>query len=241
MAVEMIRTASAREAGAAAAEVVANYIAENPRAVLGLATGSSPLPTYEALQQKNLDLDSVQAFALDEYLGLGPRHEQRYQQVVRREVIQPLGLRPSLVRVPDGLAPTPEDEAERFEASIRCAGGIDLQILGIGTNGHLAFNEPGSSFSSRTRVVELAETTRRDNARFFDSPDEVPTHAITQGLGTIFEARHLLLIAHGPHKAQAVARAVQGPITQAFPASMIQRHPHVTIVLDRSSARFVDT
>ena len=143
---------------------------------------------------------------------------------------------PPCVRTPDGLANDPRQEAADFDRSIRDAGGIDLQILGIGSNGHLAFNEPPSAFDSRTRVVELAQRTREDNARFFRSAADVPTHAITQGLGTIFEARQLLLIAHGEGKAQAVARAVEGPVTKDFPASLIQRHPRATLVLDEAAA-----
>jgi glucosamine-6-phosphate deaminase len=183
-----------------------------------------------------VELGRVRAFSLDEYLGLGPADAESYAQTIRREVVERLGLDPALVRTPDGLANDPRQEAAEYERSVRDAGGIDLQILGIGSNGHLAFNEPPSAFDSRTRVVKLAQRTRQDNARFFAAAADVPTHAITQGLGTIFEARQLLLIAHGEGKAQAVARAVEGPVTEDFPASLIQRHPRATLVLDEAAA-----
>lgn len=233
---KIIESGTGAEAGIRAADLIAELVRATPTAVLGLATGSSPLPLYAALAEQNLDLGRVRGFSLDEYLGLGAADAKSYARVIRREVIERLGLHPDLVRTPDGLAPDPVQEAADFERSIRAAGGIDLQILGIGSNGHLAFNEPPSAFDSRTRVVELEPSTREDNARFFDSLADVPTHAITQGLGTIGEARQLLLIAHGEAKAQAVARAVEGPVTEDFPASLIQRHPNATLVLDAAAA-----
>ncbi|BCW68473.1 glucosamine-6-phosphate deaminase [Arthrobacter sp. NicSoilB4] len=232
----IIATDTAAEAGFTAALLVAALVTAQPTAVLGLATGSSPQTLYEALERENVDLRRVRAFSLDEYLGLGHADPESYAQTIRRDVVERLGLDPALVRTPDGLADDPRQEAAEYERSIRDAGGIDLQILGIGSNGHLAFNEPPSAFDSRTRVVELAQRTRQDNARFFRAAADVPTHAITQGLGTIFEARQLLLIAHGEGKAQAVARAVEGPVTEDFPASLIQRHPRATLVLDGAAA-----
>lgn len=233
---DIIRTGTSADAGVQAARIVAALIREKPDAVLGLATGSSPMPLYEALARENLDLRRVRGFSLDEYLGLGPTEKHSYAQIIRREVVDRLGLTPSLIQTPDGRASDASHEASGFDACIRSAGGVDLQILGIGSNGHLAFNEPPCSFTSRTRVVELADSTRKDNARFFDSLEDVPTHAITQGMGTISEARHLLLIAHGQRKAEAAARAIEGPITEDFPASMIQVHPHVTVILDEAAA-----
>lgn len=233
---KIIKTGTGAEAGIRAAQLIAGLVRSNPTAVLGLATGSSPLPLYEALAQENVELARVRGFSLDEYLGLGCDDELSYARVIRHEVVERLGLDPALVRTPDGLAEDPAQEAADFERSIRDAGGIDLQILGIGSNGHLAFNEPPSAFGSRTRVVELAERTRKDNARFFKTAADVPTHAITQGLGTILQARQLLLLAHGEGKAQAVARAVEGPVTENFPASLIQRHPRATLILDEAAA-----
>lgn len=234
--VKIIATDTAADSGSSAALLVAALVTAQPTAILGLATGSSPQPLYEALEQEKLDLRRIRAFSLDEYLGLGPADEESYACTIRREVVERLGLDPYLVRTPDGLAHDPCQEAADYERSIRDSGGIDLQILGIGSNGHLAFNEPPSAFDSRTRVVGLAQRTRQDNARFFKNLADVPTHAITQGLGTIFEARQLLLIAHGEGKAHAVARAVEGPVTEDFPASLIQRHPRATLVLDGAAA-----
>lgn len=227
---------SAEDGAAIAAELIARWVEKKPAAVLGLATGSSPLPLYAMLASVNLDLSRVRGFALDEYIGLSAGDERSYAEAVRREVIEPLGMRPELVRVPNGTAAAPEAEAVDYERRIRAAGGIDIQILGIGSNGHLGFNEPPAPFTSRTRVVELAERTRADNARFFASGNDVPTHAITQGLGTISEARQLLLIAHGPHKSGAVAQALEGPQTEQFPASLLQRHSNALVVLDEAAA-----
>ncbi|MGO3648389.1 glucosamine-6-phosphate deaminase, partial [Agrococcus casei] len=188
------------------------------------------------IRSESIAVDGVRAFALDEYVGLPAGHPEGYASVVAREVVQPLGLNPQLVRVPNGEANEGEASCADYEAAIREAGGVDLQLLGIGSTGHIGFNEPGSAFDSRTRVTELAESTRRDNARFFDSIDDVPTHAATQGIGTILEARQLVLLAFGESKAQAVARAVEGPVTEDVPASALQLHPHATIVIDEAAA-----
>lgn len=232
---------------AAVAEYAAGRIAEvirtKPDAVLGVATGSSPLGTYEALASRvragSLDVTRVSAFALDEYVGLDPAHPESYRSVIRRTVAEPLGLSPSRVHVPDGSARDAGDldaACADYERQIRDAGGIDLQLLGIGANGHIGFNEPTSSFGSRTRLKTLAPKTRSDNARFFDSPGAVPIHCITQGLGTILEARRLLLVAQGASKAQAVAAMIEGPLASVCPASALQLHPDAAVVLDREAA-----
>ena len=223
------------ELGEAAANAVLArlHAANRPQGlpVLGVATGSSPLPLYQALARRQDELPQLRAFALDEYLGLPAGHPQSYAEVVRREVVEPLGLDGANVAVPDGGAADPEHAGAEYDAAITAAGGVDVQILGIGSNGHLAFNEPGSALDSRTRVVQLTESTREANARFFSSLDDVPTHALTQGLGTIFEARSLVLLAVGRSKAQAVAAALQGPVTPKVPASILQLHPDVTVLL----------
>ncbi len=227
---------------AAAGELVAQEILElldaKPDAVLGVATGSTPLPVYQALAGRlsGRDVSQVQAFALDEYVGLDPAHPESYRSVITREVVEPLGLDPARVHVPDGDAAGAQFAGERYEEAIRAAGGVDLQLLGIGTDGHIGFNEPGSSFASRTRVKTLTEQTREDNARFFDSIDDVPRHCITQGLGTILGARHLVLLAFGESKADAVAGAVEGPLSAILPGSAIQLHPHATVVVDEAAA-----
>ncbi|WP_104055454.1 MULTISPECIES: glucosamine-6-phosphate deaminase [unclassified Arthrobacter] len=224
------------DAGAAGAVVVRECVQAKPDAVLGFATGSSPLPLYDALADFGLDFSRVRGFALDEYIGLPPGDPRSYGAVIDSEVVQRLGMRPGSVLLPDVAAADLEAAAQEYEQAIRDAGGVDLQILGIGHNGHLAFNEPGAALDSRTRVEQLAERTRRANARFFDSPDQVPTRCMTQGIGTILDARQLLLIAHGADKADIIARALQGPVTPDCPASALQLHPRVTVILDQAAA-----
>lgn len=228
------------EGGQVAAAFIAARIEARPDAVLGIATGSTPLTTWAALAQRALDLSRVRAFALDEYLGLPAGHPQSFEAVVAREVTAPLGLDPELVRVPAANGEDPDRAAAGYERSILAAGGIDLQVLGIGRNGHLAFNEPGTPLDASTHVAVLAEDTRNDNARFFTRPDEVPVRAITQGLGTIGRARTLVLLAFGSHKAGALAAALEGPVSATLPASIIQRHPDAVVVADRAAASLLD-
>jgi len=228
------------EVGLLAARKILRVVHDRPDAVLGLATGSSPLAIYAALaahvRDGSLDTSRVSGFALDEYVGIPAEHPESYAAVIQREVTGPLHLDPDRVHVPDGRAADLEAACERYEEAIRAAGGVDLQILGIGANGHVGFNEPTSSFASRTRIKTLTERTRADNARFFDSADDVPTHCLTQGLGTISDARELLLVAQGPQKAAAVAAAVEGPLTSVCPASVLQLHRRVTVMVDEASA-----
>ena len=235
---EVVIVPTPADAGALVADEIARVITAKPDAVLGLATGSTPLPVYQALRPRleGIDVSRVRGFALDEYVGIDPAHPESYRSVITREVVEPLGLNPELIHTPNGALETIEHAGEDYEAAIAAAGGVDVQILGIGTSGHIGFNEPGSSFASRTRVKTLIEQTRIDNARFFESIDDVPVHCITQGLGTILEARHLFLLAFGEGKADAVAAAVEGPVTSSLPGSAIQLHPHVTVVVDEAAA-----
>ncbi|MCC2033991.1 glucosamine-6-phosphate deaminase [Microbacterium allomyrinae] len=235
---EIVIVRDAAEAGALVADEIVRLIRTNPETVLGLATGSTPLPVYEALRPRvaGVDLSHVRGFALDEYVGIDRAHPESYRSVITREVVEPLGLDPARIRTPDGSPEGIEHHGDEYEAAILEAGGIDLQILGIGTDGHIGFNEPGSSFASQTRVKTLTEQTRHDNARFFDSVDDVPMHCVTQGLGTILRARHLVLLAFGAGKADAVAGAVEGPVTASLPGSAIQLHPHATVVVDEAAA-----
>ena len=235
---EVVIVENSAAAGELVAAEIGRLISRRSDAVLGLATGSTPLPVYSALrtQLEGVDLSRVRGFALDEYVGIDPSHPESYRSVITREVVEPLGLTPSLVHVPDGSIDGIEHAGAEYDAKIHAAGGVDLQLLGIGTDGHIGFNEPGSSFASRTRVKTLTEQTRDDNARFFDSPDQVPMHCITQGLGTILEARHLVLLAYGAGKAQAIADAVEGPLSAFLPASAIQLHPNATVVVDEAAA-----
>ncbi len=224
--------------GRFAAEQVLEAIETRADAVIGLATGSSPLSLYaawaELARERGTDLSAVRGFALDEYAGIAPAHPESYHSVISNEVVIPVGLTPEQVFVPSAEAT--EAAAADYEQAIAAAGGVDVQILGIGRNGHLGFNEPGSALDSRTRRVALSAETIEDNARFFDSAADVPTEAITQGLGTIMEARKLVILAVGEAKAAAVAAAIEGPVTEAMPASVAQRHPNVVYVLDRAAA-----
>ena len=236
---EVVIVEDAAAAGEIAAAQIAELVGRAPDAVLGLATGSTPLTTWAALARRGLDLSRVRGFALDEYVGLPAGHPESYRAVITREVVEPLGLTPSLVHVPaegrrgDEYATAGAD----YEALIDAAGGVDLQILGIGRTGHIGFNEPGSSFASLTRVKTLTERTRLDNARFFGGDLEaVPRHCITQGLGTILRARQLVLLAFGEGKAEALAAAVEGPLTASMPASAIQLHRDVLVLADEAAA-----
>jgi len=239
--VEIIICPDEKSVGATAAAKVAKIAKTvGPGVVLGVATGSSPLGLYENLAKRvasgDLDLSNASAFALDEYVGLPDGHPESYHEVIRRTVTEPLGLAPARVHVPDGSVHGLATAGARYEAAIEAAGGVDVQILGIGANGHIGFNEPTSSLSSRTRIKTLSARTRADNARFFASASEVPTHAITQGIGTIMDARHLVLVATGQAKAHAVAATVEGPVTAMVPASVLQLHQFATLVVDEAAA-----
>ncbi|GGF10400.1 glucosamine-6-phosphate deaminase [Subtercola lobariae] len=236
---EVVIASDEAEGSRLAALIVAAQIRTKPNCVLGVATGSSPLALYEELaaQKRTFDASGIRAFALDEYVGIAPTHPQAYRAVLLRTFMRPLGLNESALSVPAVEPFTLERTGVDYEQRITDAGGIDLQILGIGTDGHIGFNEPGSSLASLTRVKTLTSQTRADNARFFDPPDSVPVHCVTQGIGTILRAKHLLLLAFGETKARALAAAVEGPVTASVPASAIQLHPHVTVVVDEAAAR----
>jgi len=242
---EVLVLPTAADVARRAADVVIAGLSAARRAepVIGLATGSSPLGLYAelaaAVRAGGLDLGHARGFALDEYVGLPLGHPQSYREVLLREVCTPLGLPPDRLRVPDGSGRDEEAlvaGATEYERLLAAAGGVDVQILGIGANGHLGFNEPGSALSSRTRVKRLSDRTRHDNARFFDGIEDVPTHCVTQGLGTVLDARRLVLVASGPGKAAAVAAALEGPLSASCPASVLQWHADATVVLDEAAA-----
>lgn len=220
----------------AAVDLIAERVAERPNAVLGLATGSSPLPIYAELAHRvrsgELDLSATRFFALDEYVGLAHDHALSYRAFLDLHVVGPCALDAGQLRMLDGRAEDPAAECEAYEDAIRAVGGIDLQLMGIGHNGHIAFNEPASTFDSRTRVVALSPRTVSANARFFDTVDHVPPRALTQGIGTILEARQLVLIATGDAKAAAVRAAVEGELTEDVPASALRLHPNATFLVD---------
>jgi len=224
---------------AAAADVVASKLGQNPHAVFMIPTGTTPLGMYRGLvarhEREGLSFARATFFNLDEYLGLPPDHPASYHVYMQENFYGLVDVDPGRVHVPDGFAPDPEAECERYEREIRAAGGVDLCVLGIGRNGHIGFNEPGASFDSRTRVVRLAETTRRVNATDFEG-DRAPERAISVGMRTISDSREILLLASGANKARAVAAAVGGEVSEEVPASALRRHPNVSFLLDRDAA-----
>ena len=237
---EVIIQSSSQEASALGARLVARLVRRKPSAVLGLATGSTPLPLYRDLirlhREEKLDFGAVTSFNLDEYLGLPPAHPASYHHFMRENLFRHLNIPEENTHIPDGLTTDVPAFCQGYEEAIRMAGGLDLQILGIGGDGHIGFNEPGSSLVSRTRIKSLTPRTRQDNARYFSTEDEIPRHVITMGVGTIMESQEIVLLAFGEGKAEAVAAAVEGPITASVPASILQLHERATILLDEAAA-----
>ncbi len=239
---EVIILADATQIGGVAADAISILLSRKPDAVLGLATGSSPLAIYDELVARCdaglITFGQARGFTLDEYVGLPADHAERYRNVIDRVFVSRVDFAPGAVQGPDGLAADILAACAAYENAIRAAGGVDLQILGIGTDGHIGFNEPGSSLASRTRIKTLTRQTRVDNARFFgDDVESVPTHCLTQGLATIMEARHLILVATGRSKSEAVHHLVEGAVSALWPATILQHHPHVTVLLDDAAAR----
>ena len=222
-----------------AAEQYVELLKSKPNAILGLATGSTPLALYAKLaalhKENKLSFKDATSFNLDEYVGLAPTHDQSYKYFMMHNLFQYMDLPENRIHVPSGLDIS-VDTLEAYDRDIEKAGGIDLQLLGIGNNGHIGFNEPGTAFGSKTHVVELTEDTRKVNSRFFASLDEVPTHAATMGIKTVMHARSVILIALGSAKAPAIQKTVNGPVTEAVPASILQLHPDCTVYCDEAAA-----
>ena len=237
---EVVITPSAVDAGRLVADVIVQVLKERPDAVIGLATGSSPLPTYAALVEDHragaVSFAPASAVLLDEYVGLPPDHPQTYRAFIRQRFTSHVDLKPDRLFGPDVWADDLEAACRQYEQLLTELGGVDVQLLGIGSDGHIGFNEPGSSLASRTRIKTLTAATRADNARFFASLDQVPRHVVTQGLASIGAARHVVLVASGAAKAAPVARAVEGPVAARCPASVLQLHPHATVVVDEAAA-----
>jgi glucosamine-6-phosphate deaminase len=237
---EIVIQPNAGAASLIAANIIANKVRENPECVLGLATGSTPVPMYRELvrmhREDGLDFSRVTTFNLDEYVSLPPDHSQSYHAFMWEHLFSHINVPRERIHIPNGMAADIPGECAAYEAAIRAAGGIDIQVLGIGSEGHIGFNEKSSSLASRTRIKTLTEQTRRDNARFFGSADDVPMHVITMGVGTIMEARAVLLLAFGENKAHAIAEAVEGPISAMNPASILQMHPVAKALLDDEAA-----
>lgn len=222
------------------AQRLLDKIKATPAAVLGLATGSTMEPIYAQLlqhmQQLAVDVSQLTTFNLDEYIGLSADHPQSYNFYMYQHLFNHLNLPAQRVHLPDGLASHIEEACQSYSAAIQAAGGLDLQLLGIGSNGHIGFNEPQTCFNSRTHVVELSAQTRIDNGRFFADQSQTPSHAITMGILDILEAKEIILVATGPNKTQIMAQLYDSPIDEALPASALKQHPNLTIVLDREAA-----
>ncbi|KAB1642709.1 glucosamine-6-phosphate deaminase [Gulosibacter chungangensis] len=223
------------------ADEIEQLLRDKPTAVLGLATGSSPLAVYDELARRyeagRISFANARAFMLDEYVGLPADHPERYFNVIMRDFVSKVDFAADAVRGPDGLTDDPQAAAIEYDKAIAAAGGIDLQILGVGSNGHIAFNEPGSAKDSRTRMLGLTAQTRRDNSRFFDNVvDAVPTHCVSQGLGTILEARRIYLIALGKAKAAAIHQLVEGQVSVDWPVTLLHEHSKVSVLLDDEAA-----
>lgn len=238
---EIIIKSCASDASVAAARVVSRLVREKPNAVIGLATGSTPRMLYKELvrlhREEGLDFSRVTTFNLDEYVGLERNHEQSYYTFMWENLFKNINIRPENVHIPDGMAADIPDFCAKYEQAIVDAGGIDLQVLGIGSDGHVGFNEPTSSFASRTRIKTLTQQTVSDNSRFFEGDESrVPHHCITMGIGTIMDARMNLMLAFGENKAAAVAAMVEGPVAAIMPASILQHHPSAKIFVDEAAA-----
>ena len=230
----IIHVSSYEELSRKAADLIAAQILLKPDCVLGLATGSTPIGAYQNLvkkyQQGDLDFSKLTTFNLDEYLGLTGDHPQSYRYFMNDNLFNHVNVRPECTHVPDGCAADPKTFGLAYDKAIADMGGIDLQLLGIGNNGHIAFNEPADIFVAETHTVTLKQSTIEANKRFFNSIDEVPTQAITMGMGSIMKAKKVLLIADGPAKKEAIEKAFYGPITPEVPASILQLHPDLTVI-----------
>ncbi|MBA2174209.1 glucosamine-6-phosphate deaminase [Halobacillus locisalis] len=228
-----------------ACSIISRHIQSNPTSVLGLATGSTPLGTYKELineyEQGRVDFQKVRTLNLDEYAGLGPDHPQSYRVFMQDHLFKYVNIDQANTYIPDGKANHLENECVRYEQIIENMGPPDLQLLGIGENGHIGFNEPGSSFSSETHIVELASSTREANARFFSSIEKVPNYAITMGIRSILKSKKIVLLASGERKAAAIERLLSGDVNEEFPASALNHHDDVTLIVDREAYKQIET
>jgi glucosamine-6-phosphate deaminase len=229
-----------RDMSRKAAYIVASQIILNPRSVLGLATGDTPLGLYRMLISMywggDLDFSGITTFNLDEYHGLSEESPYSYHYYMKQNLFQHINIKEEQCHIPRGTAENVEEECRLYDRAIEAVGGIDLQILGLGVDGHIGFNEPDEKFEGGTHLVELQESTLRSNARFFPSPDEVPRFALSMGIKSIMKAKKILLLASGASKADAIYEALRGEVNPELPASILQLHPEVTCILDRNAA-----
>ncbi len=227
-----------------AARIMASCVTLKPDSVLGLATGSTPLGMYSELiniyNKKEVNFENVKSFNLDEYYGLNKDNEQSYNYYMNENFFKHINIKPENINIPNGAAENIEEECVSYEKRIKEAGGIDIQVLGIGVNGHIGFNEPDVKFEAETHLVQLDEQTIESNARFFESREEVPTSAISMGIKTIMHSRKIILLANGKSKADAINKALNGKITPDVPASILQLHLDVTVILDKEAASLLD-
>jgi glucosamine-6-phosphate deaminase len=241
---EVLIRETADEVSLLGSQIVAQLLRRKPRCVLGLATGRTPLRLYEELirlhQTEKLDFSQVVTFNLDEYVGLPPDHPQSYHYYMRENFFRHVNIPLDSTHIPDGFSSDLRFHCQEYEKAIVDAGGIDLQLLGIGSNGHIGFNEPTGSLRSRTWIKILSEKTLNDNAGNFPNPEEQPRHVVTMGIGTILEARHCVVLACGAQKSNAVKEMIEGPVSSMCPASALQLHPRVTVIVDSSAAARLD-
>lgn len=233
---EIINVKNNAEGGKVAAEILVNAICLKPTSVLGLATGSSPESTYDALVESyrrgGVSFEYVKTVNLDEYIGLPKSSPQSYHYFMWKNLLSRVNIKAENTHIPNGMAKNPEEECTRYDKLIESLGGIDIQVLGIGHNGHIGFNEPAESFEVGTHTVDLSPSTIEANSRFFPSKNEVPTQAITMGTEQIFSAKRIILLAFGESKAEILHRALRGEITPAYPASILQKHKNLTVIAD---------
>lgn len=238
--IKVIICQDSQEVAKVGAEIFAAAISKKPDIVLGLATGGTPVGMYKELirmhKEQKLDFNRVKSFNLDEYAGLSGEHDQSYRYFMNHNLFNHININKANTRVPDGKAKDFKASCQQYEEAIKASGGVDLQLLGIGSNGHIAFNEPGSAQDSRTRIVDLKESTIKDNARFFKDESEVPRQAVTMGIGTILEAKRIVLLATGGNKKDALVKSVKGPLSDKVPVSFLQKHPNCTFIVDREAA-----
>ncbi|MFJ5759659.1 glucosamine-6-phosphate deaminase [Neobacillus sp. NPDC093182] len=240
---KLIRTENYAEMSLEAGKIIVDKIRSNPRLTLGLATGSTPKGVYDYLIQDHgtngTRYQQVKSVNLDEYIGLKAQDPNSYHYFMRQNLFKHLDISEHHTHIPNGAASDLKQECLRYEQLIKELGGVDLQILGIGQNGHIGFNEPGTPFSSRTHIVTLAKNTREANSRFFNSFEEVPAHAITMGIATILESKEILLLVSGEKKAEALLKFMNGEISEEFPASALKHHENVTVIADRDALKYI--
>ena len=241
---KLIEVKDYHEMSQVAADYLLSNIKKSDKLTLGLATGGTPQGLYEALiqdhKENNTSYQHVSSFNLDEYIGLSGDQPNSYCHYMKENLFNHINIRSENTHIPSGKAVDLVGECKAYDHMIESCGGIDLQVLGIGSNGHIGFNEPGTSFDSETHIVELAQSTREANARYFDSTDEVPTHAITMGIATILKSKEILLLISGQAKQEALKKLMEGEVSEDFPASILNRHPNVTVIADEEALTLVE-